>query len=131
MFSTVISYYPVKHSLAGLCVSGNRHDLVLPLLSAEGHVNLSPKGLDTFRVLGPRQVAYLDLVGSGVETAGCIFQRFPNGAQADQQLAVHDCKMRKFTLLDGQLAEFARWFRRRRSPRNVVREGALVRWRAW
>jgi hypothetical protein len=37
-------------------------------LSAEAHVNLSPKGLDTFRVLGPRQVAYLDLVGSGVET---------------------------------------------------------------
>lgn len=37
-------------------------------LAAEGHVNVSPKGLDTFRVLGPREVAYLDLVGSGVET---------------------------------------------------------------
>jgi hypothetical protein len=37
-------------------------------LSAGGHVNLSPKGLDTFRVLGPRRVAYLDLTGSGVET---------------------------------------------------------------
>jgi len=33
-----------------------------------GHVNVSPKGLDTFRVLAPTQVAYLDLVGSGVET---------------------------------------------------------------
>lgn len=33
-----------------------------------GHVNLSPKGYDTFRVLGPREVAYLDLTGSGVET---------------------------------------------------------------
>ena len=33
-----------------------------------GHVNLSPKGLDTFRVLGPNRVAYLDLTGSGVET---------------------------------------------------------------
>ena len=33
-----------------------------------GHVNLSPKGLDTFAVLGPRLVAYLDLVGSGAET---------------------------------------------------------------
>jgi hypothetical protein len=33
-----------------------------------GHVNLSPKGLDTFRVLGPRSVAYLDYVGSGAET---------------------------------------------------------------
>ncbi|MEX2081481.1 MAG: pyridoxamine 5'-phosphate oxidase family protein, partial [Dehalococcoidia bacterium] len=26
-----------------------------------GHVNLSPKGLDSFRVLGPTTVAYLDL----------------------------------------------------------------------
>jgi len=34
----------------------------------EGHVNLSPKGLDTFRVLGPHRVGYLDLTGSGVET---------------------------------------------------------------
>ncbi len=38
-------------------------------LSAEGHVNLSPKGLDCFRVLSPRQVAYLDLTGSGNETS--------------------------------------------------------------
>jgi hypothetical protein len=37
-------------------------------LASDGHVNLSPKGLDTFRVLGPRRVAYLDLTGSGVET---------------------------------------------------------------
>jgi hypothetical protein len=36
--------------------------------STDGHVNLSPKGLDTFRVLGPTSVAYLDLTGSGVET---------------------------------------------------------------
>ena len=35
---------------------------------ADGHVNLSPKGLDTFRVLAPDRVAYLDLTGSGVET---------------------------------------------------------------
>jgi hypothetical protein len=38
-------------------------------LSSEGHVNLSPRGLDSFRVLGPHQVAYLDLTGSGNETA--------------------------------------------------------------
>lgn len=37
-------------------------------LAADGHVNLSPKGLDAFTVLGPHQVAYLDLTGSGVET---------------------------------------------------------------
>jgi hypothetical protein len=37
-------------------------------LSAEGLLNCSPKGMDTFRVLGPREVAYLDLTGSGIET---------------------------------------------------------------
>jgi hypothetical protein len=37
-------------------------------LDPNGHVNLSPKGLDTFRILGPRTVAYLDFTGSGVET---------------------------------------------------------------
>ena len=34
----------------------------------DGHVNLSPKGLDSFRILDPHTVAYLDLTGSGVET---------------------------------------------------------------
>jgi hypothetical protein len=34
----------------------------------DGHVNLSPKGYDTLRVLGPNEVAYLDLTGSGAET---------------------------------------------------------------
>lgn len=33
-----------------------------------GHVNLSPKGLDSFRILDDRTVAYLDLTGSGAET---------------------------------------------------------------
>jgi hypothetical protein len=37
-------------------------------LAADGLINCSPKGMDTFRILGPREVAYLDLTGSGVET---------------------------------------------------------------
>lgn len=37
-------------------------------IQTDGHVNVSPKGLDTFRVLGPSEVGYLDLTGSGVET---------------------------------------------------------------
>jgi hypothetical protein len=37
-------------------------------LDAGGHVNVSPKGGDSFRVLGPNAVAYLDLTGSGAET---------------------------------------------------------------
>ncbi|NQX70178.1 pyridoxamine 5'-phosphate oxidase family protein [Paenibacillus alba] len=38
-------------------------------LSGEGHVNLSPKGHDVFRILSKNEVAYLDLTGSGNETS--------------------------------------------------------------
>ena len=41
-------------------------------VDAIGHVNVSPKGLDTFRVLGPKTVAYLDLTGSGIETVAHV-----------------------------------------------------------
>ncbi|SDJ00908.1 Pyridoxamine 5'-phosphate oxidase [Frankineae bacterium MT45] len=38
-------------------------------LAADGHVNVSPKGMDgTFAVLAPNRVAYLDYFGSGAET---------------------------------------------------------------
>ena len=37
-------------------------------LRADGLVNCSPKGYDCFRVLNAREVAYLDLTGSGIET---------------------------------------------------------------
>jgi hypothetical protein len=40
-----------------------------------GHVNVSPKGYaDTFAVLGPRTVGYLDLTGSGAETIAHLRQ---------------------------------------------------------
>jgi hypothetical protein len=34
----------------------------------DARINLSPKGMDCFRVLGDKQVAYLDVAGSGNET---------------------------------------------------------------
>lgn len=43
-------------------------------LSADGHVNLSPKGQDCFRVLTPHRVAYLDLTGSGNETSAHLHE---------------------------------------------------------
>ncbi len=58
-------------------------------VSTDGHVNLSPKGLDCLRVLGPNKIAYLDLTGSGNETSAhlaengritlmfCSFDRAP------------------------------------------------------
>ena len=38
----------------------------------DGRINLSPKGIDTFRCLDEKTVAYLDLTGSGNETAAHI-----------------------------------------------------------
>jgi hypothetical protein len=43
-------------------------------LNAEGHVNLSPKGMDCLRVLTPNRVAYLDLTGSGNETSAHLYE---------------------------------------------------------
>jgi hypothetical protein len=43
-------------------------------LSADGHVNLSPKGIDSFRVLSGNKVAYMDIVGSGNETSAHILE---------------------------------------------------------
>ncbi|MDP3450992.1 MAG: pyridoxamine 5'-phosphate oxidase family protein [Anaerolineaceae bacterium] len=59
-------------------------------LSASGHVNLSPKGLDSFRVLSENRVAYMDIISSGNETSAhtlengritfmfCSFEGAPN-----------------------------------------------------
>src|SRR5215218_10268234 len=43
-------------------------------LHTEGHVNVSPKGLDSFRVLSATRVAYMDIVGSGNETSAHILE---------------------------------------------------------
>lgn len=43
-------------------------------LSGEGHVNLSPKGVDSFRVLSPTRVAYMDLISSGNETSAHLLE---------------------------------------------------------
>jgi len=40
--------------------------------AAGGRINLSPKGMDALRVLGPQRVAWLNLTGSGNETAAHV-----------------------------------------------------------
>ena len=59
-------------------------------LSRDGRINLSPKGLDCFRVLSENKVAYMDLISSGNETSAhtlengritimfCSFEESPN-----------------------------------------------------
>lgn len=41
-------------------------------LSDKGHVNISPKGMDSLRVLDNKTIAYLDVTGSGIETISHI-----------------------------------------------------------
>ena len=42
--------------------------------AADGRINLSPKGMDTFRVLGANKIAWLNLTGSGNETAAHLLR---------------------------------------------------------
>ncbi len=41
---------------------------------AQGHVNVSPKGMDSFRILDDSTVAWLNLTGSGNETAAHVLE---------------------------------------------------------
>lgn len=43
-------------------------------LAESGHINVSPKGTDTFRILSPNRVAYLDMTGSGNETSAHLLE---------------------------------------------------------
>jgi hypothetical protein len=62
------TYEAIDERLAGLIGRQHLFFVATAALSAAGSVNLSPKGLDTFAILDPHTVAYLDLVGSGAET---------------------------------------------------------------
>jgi Pyridoxamine 5'-phosphate oxidase len=62
------AYPEISEALARFMQSQSVFFVATAPLDVGGHINLSPKGLDTFRILGPRTVAYLDIFGSGVET---------------------------------------------------------------
>ena len=51
--------------------------------TAEGRINLSPKGRDTFRCLDNKSVAYLDLTGSGNETAAHLHSSLLSSDEAE------------------------------------------------
>ncbi len=51
--------------------------------AASGRINVSPKGMDTFRCLDNQTVAYLDLTGSGNETAAHL--------SADGRMTIRFC----------------------------------------
>lgn len=53
---------------------GKQHIFFTASAPNQGRINLSPKGIDTFRCLSTREVAYLDLTGSGNETSAHLEQ---------------------------------------------------------
>ena len=84
---------------------------------SEGHVNCSPKGLDTLRILGPQRVAYLDLTGSGVETIAhvrdngritlmaCAFSGAPQISRISGTGTVHELGSAGFAELAGRFPD--------------------------
>lgn len=62
-------YPEIDESIAAWLKQQHMFFVATAPLAAEGLVNCSPKGLETFVILDPHTVAYLDLTGSGVETA--------------------------------------------------------------
>src|SRR3954468_3034967 len=62
-------YSEIDEKLAGWIERQHLFFVASAPLAGDGHVNVSPKGdLRWFRILGPREVGYLDFVGSGAET---------------------------------------------------------------
>src|SRR5579859_6884325 len=62
-------YEEITDTLRGWIERQSMYFVATAPLSADGHVNVSPKGpIGSLRVLGPRRVAYLDVGGSGAET---------------------------------------------------------------
>lgn len=51
-----------------------QHIFFVATAGEHGHVNLSPKGGDALRVLGPNRILWRNLTGSGNETAGHLLQ---------------------------------------------------------
>ena len=60
-------YDALDDDMVAFCAA--QHVFFVATAPREGRLNLSPKGRDTFRCLDTRTVAYLDLTGSGNETA--------------------------------------------------------------
>ncbi|MCV2881374.1 pyridoxamine 5'-phosphate oxidase family protein [Actibacterium sp. XHP0104] len=51
-----------------------QHMFFVGSAAPEGRVNVSPKGMDSLRILGPNRLLWLNLTGSGNETAGHLLQ---------------------------------------------------------
>ena len=51
-----------------------QHIYFVATAGAEGYVNSSPKGMDSFRIINTKQIAWLNLTGSGNESAAHVLE---------------------------------------------------------
>ena len=95
-----------------------QHVFFTATVAAQGRVNLSPKGLDSFRVIDDRTVCYLNLTGSGNETAAHLL--------ADGRMTVMFCSFDQEPLI-------LRLYGRARAvhPRDAEWAGLLARFPAF
>ena len=87
-------------------------------VSSDGRINLSPKGLDSFRILDGRTVAWVDLVGSGIETVAhlkdngrivilfCAFEGAPNLLRLHGRGEVLEPDHAEFASLSAQFPQY-------------------------
>jgi len=52
----------------------NQHLFFVGTAGADGRVNVSPKGMDSFRVIDPEKIVWLNYTGSGNETAAHVME---------------------------------------------------------
>lgn len=103
-----------------------QHVFFVATAPVEGaHVNLSPKGLESFRILDAHTVAYLDLTGSGAETIAhveengritfmfCAFDGKPNIVRFYGTGSVHFPDTKRF-------AELSSLFPPQRAVRSII-----------
>lgn len=65
-------YERIDSRLAGFISKQQMFFVATAPASSEGLVNVSPKGLDSFRILDDTTVVYADLIGSGIETVAHV-----------------------------------------------------------
>jgi hypothetical protein len=70
---------------------GEQHIYFVGTAGAEGRVNVSPKGMDSLRVLGPNDVIWLNMTGSGNETAAHVLE--------NQRMTIMFCSFGKQPLI--------------------------------
>jgi len=68
-----------------------QHIFFVGTAGAQGYVNVSPKGRDTLRVVSPAEVIWLNLTGSGNETAAHVLE--------NQRMTIMFCSFEKHPLI--------------------------------